>query len=332
MKSLQKLSIINFQKIINANRLTSIIIRTNSSSIENLSDDEKEIKEAFDPIMQKLEDHPAKKPLFFTYLEKMSKTGFTPLQYTILRDNIFARTQLTIPSIAQAIYFAAMNDDFKSVANSGKNLWDEVGYGDSNKVHGQLLLNAFGSSDTVIFGLPSFTKLSDSTNSPHLTQELLDYRKMKMESFTGSYPYIAGNLLAHEHYADDWLDNIKKYVFESYKEHYKDNQEDYEKAMEFFKAHKDDEKKGGNVEEQHGIMAQETAIYSCKKDIKKLKEVEQGAIDFANAQAKLWNSLMREMEKAGGIPIKPQRDKANNPNTTIKNATSKIEVVNNQKS
>ena len=305
MKALSKLAKINHVNLIQANRFANIIIRTQSTKIDSLSDDEAEIKKAFEPIMQKLESHPAKKPLFFTYLEKMSKTGLTPLQYMILRDNIFARTQLTIPSVAQAIYLAAMNDDFKSVATNGKNLWDEIGCGDHNKVHGQLLLNAFASLDKVVFGVVSFTKLSDSVNSPHLTQELLDYRQMKMESFTKSYPYIAGNLLAHETYADLWLDNIKKYVFESYKEHYKDNQEDYNKAMEFFLAHKDEEKEGGNVEEMHGIMARETAINSCKKDIDELKVVERGAMDFANAQVKLWYSIVREMEKAVK-PISPR--------------------------
>ena len=265
------------------------------------------IEDAVQGITTELDYHPAAHNQLFVKLADIARNhGLTKEQYLMLRNNIVARTRLTIPGVAMSVAFAALNDDFQSVSLNGRNLWDEVGYGDPKKVHGQLLLKAFSKLDK-IFGVESLTKLSDALNSSYLTDGLRNYIDVKQGSFSADYSSFAGFMLAHEHLADAWLDGLKG-LFEVYKDSF--DPKEYQETMSFFLAHRDEEVEGGNVEEMHGIMAREAAARSCDGNLTNVEQVKAGAIAFADAQARLWDSMVTSLGELRGSsePIKAKQN------------------------
>jgi len=260
---------------------------------------EEEFIRKFDPISEEFSAHRALHHPFFEYLEEQSQEGFTSEQYKIYRDNFFRRTELTIPSVARFIEKAAMSGDPQAVVDTIRNLNDEGGYGDIEKMHSNLLTTSHNRHGMRVFDVDPIYPISNAGKSLSLVPEVEEYRMAKQDSFDHSYPYIAGNTWAHELAADNMLDNFRKAFFEPYQGYY--TAEEYTKLTEFFTAHKDDSVEGGDVEAQHERMARSAAERACKDSLQNIGEVKEGGEKFLDSQAKLWDGLLREIEKARSV-------------------------------
>jgi hypothetical protein len=229
-------------------------------------------------------------------LKERAQIGFTPEQYKIYRDNFFRRTELTIPAVARFIERAALEGDSHAVVDTIRNLNDEGGYGNVDKMHSNLLLYSHNFHGMRVFGLDPLHPLSEAKNSLNLVPEVEDYRIAKQKAFEKPYPFVAGNTWAHELAADSMLDNFRLVFFAPYQSRY--TPEEYQKLTEFFIAHKDDSKENGDVEAQHGRMAREVAERACKLSLSQIAVVRDGGLDFLNHQEKLWDGMLREIERA----------------------------------
>ena len=246
-------------------------------------------------IADEFSKHPAIKHPLFDYLGDNSDKGLNKLQYAVYYHNFLYRTKHTIPSVAFALARAAIEGDMATVAMHGRNLGDETGHGNPNFVHSKLLMDAHNHHGKKIFDLDPLT-IKDLDESTFITPETREYCEMKDKIFKMSYPPIAGNMWAHEFAADDMLINFRKGFFEPYKSHY--SPEEWKDVMKFFDAHRDeDNPHGGDVEAEHERMARQAVVFSCKGDVKKLEDVREGGLMFLDAQAKLWDSLLRECKR-----------------------------------
>lgn len=310
--------------------VAQVVLGGESRSYSSISSDlEEEFIKKFDPIATEFLNHRALNHPFFDFLEEQSKEGVTSKQYEIYRDNFFRRTELTIPSVARFIEKAAMSGDPQAVIDTIRNLNDEGGYGDIKKMHSNLLMKSHNIHGMRVFNVDPIYQISDAGKSPNLVLEVEEYRKSKQESFDREYPYVAGNTWAHELAADDMLDNFRKTFFEPYQGYY--TPEEYDKLTEFFTAHKDDSIEGGDVEAQHERMARGAAQRACKDSLQNIAEVRAGGLEFLNSQAKLWDGMLREIEKARsqGEIIEPKKYLAS-PSPSLK--TSEIKIIKSQSS
>jgi len=299
-----------------------IALRAYSSSSAIPEDLQREFKSKFDPLYQEFSNHRAIHHPFFEYLKEQSQIGFTPEQYKIYRDNFFRRTELTIPAVARFIERAALEGDSQAVVDTIRNLNDEGGYGDVNKMHSNLLLYSHNFHGMRVFGLDPLHPLSEAKNSPNLVPEVEEYRRAKQQAFEMSYPFVAGNTWAHELAADQMLDNFRLAFFKPYQSRY--IPEEYQKITEFFTAHKDDSKENGDIEAQHGRMAREVAERACKLSLSQIALVREGGLAFLCNQEKLWDGMSRKIEKAeskGDIVL--TNDK---PNTILSRAVVMQEI------
>jgi hypothetical protein len=268
-----------------------------SRGYSGVSDDlEAEFRRKFDPIAEEFQSHKALKHPFFDFLAEQSQEGFTSKQFEIYRDNFFRRTELTIPSVARFIEKAALSGDSQAVADTIRNLSDEGGYGDVDKMHSNLLAKSHNVHGMRVFNVNPVYPLSEAGKSQNLVPEVLEYRKAKQQAFEQAYPFIAGNTWAHELAADDMLDNFRKAFFAPYRGYY--TSEEYQKVTEFFTAHKDDSVEGGDVEAQHERMARGAAERACKESLVNILDVRKGGLDFLSHQERLWDGMLREIEKA----------------------------------
>lgn len=244
------------------------------------------------PIEEGFLDDRAFKHPYYEYLEERAQYGFTAAQFDIHRANYYCRTIWTIASVSKMIAAAHLNGDIETVINTRENLNDELGYGIKEKIHSELLLFSHNKHAELVFGLAPEKNLHDTKNSPLIIPETLDYCKMKKDLFADEllYSEMAGNMWVHELYADNMLRKFMNF-FEPY-ECYYESEEAYKKTMEYFTSHL------GGVEENHGILARRTALYLCQESIDNAAEIERGGKKFCLAQAKLWDGLLRELEKA----------------------------------
>ncbi len=301
-----------FQSLFKEGRAFGVMLaRSYGSKISsrNISQDrldtEKKFRLLFNPVIEEFKEHPALDHPFFQYLKEQSQEGFNSRQFAIYRDNFLFRTEATIPSVARTVEKAALSGDMQTVTDTISNLYDEGGYGDPSKVHSKLLLDSHNKHGERIFGLSPLEDLRGARKSPFLVPEVIQYRQAKLSVFNRSFPYIAGNTFAHELAADGMLDNFRKAFFEPYKGYYKP--EDYVRLTEYFTAHKDDEKEGGDVEAQHARMAEAAAERACKENIINIPKIRQGGLDFLERQSELWSGLLREIERAKDkvVPVVP---------------------------
>lgn len=307
MKSLITRSASSLQSIAKAQNFSSVAKKMYSTGFSGISEElEYEFRKKFDPIAEEFSNHRALNHDFFKYLEEQSKEGFTPKQYEVYRDNFFRRTELTIPSIARVIEKAALSGDPQAVIDTIRNLNDEGGYGDIEKMHSNLLLKSHNVHGMRVFSVDPVFPISEVAKSPNLVPEVEEYRKAKQASFDQSYPYIAGNTWAHELAADGMLDNFRKTFFSPYQGKYAP--EEYKRVTEFFTAHKDDAVVGGDIEAQHERMARGAAERACKESLANVAEVRNGGLNFLGHQAKLWDGMLREVEKAKSVGeiVKPE--------------------------
>ncbi|HLD77197.1 MAG TPA: hypothetical protein VI861_03600 [Rickettsiales bacterium] len=283
-------------------RQLSTAARNNPPTPERLAQSEEKARE----ILQEFKEHRANHHSFFDYLRDQSYIGFNPRQLDIFRANFFFRTFKTIQSVANAMRAAAEAGDFSGVAGSAQNLSEEGGKGDPKKVHLKLLEDCFNEYCLKIFGLAPLL-LKDCARSPLLTEEVIAFRKTQLQLFRSSYPTVVGDLLAHEGAADDMLGVFRETLFLPYKEYY--DKESFKKLMLYFDEHRDDEKEGGNVEEQHEQAALAVATnVICLDPNKNFRLILTGGMKFLNAQANLWDSLLREFKlaKENGVIVPPK--------------------------
>ncbi|MDX2082424.1 MAG: hypothetical protein SFV53_00335 [Rickettsiales bacterium] len=308
-----------------------------------LSEDfRKEIVKKLDPVAHEFSEHKALKHPLFVYLEERSKEGFTAKQFLIYRDNFFRRSQLEIPSIASTLRASVLYGDFDAAVLGFKNLSNKMGGGNVKKIHSQLLLESHNIHGIRVFGLDPVARMTDVEKSEVLLPEVEEYRKAKEDIFTRQYPVIAGNTWAHELAADSMLDNFRKAFFDPYKSYYEPKE--YKNIARFFTVHKDQLREDKSVEKQHEKMARKTVESACLESLTHIEQVREGGLIFLDHQAKLWDGMLRELEKARNIVeiIKPResreviqkidnynepQQKSGNiseaPNTIIKKASAK---------
>jgi hypothetical protein len=289
--------------------------------------EESEFSKKFNAVEKEIKGHRAFNHPLFTYLKEQANDGFNATQFQIYRDNFLFRTELTIPSVARALEKAALTGDLQAVAATVRNLYDECGYGDHNLVHIKLLLDSHNKHGQKIFAISPLDELAQVYNSLLLVDGVYQYRDSKINVFNHPYPYIMGNTWAHELAADGMLDNFRQALFESYKGYY--DQEGYEKVTSYYKAHKDDEVDGGDIEANHGRMARADAERACKGDMKMAAEMRRGAIEFLDRQAKLWDDLQKSMENAkeNGPKIAPKPHFEKPRNTTSRAVVLKSQIL-----
>ena len=287
-------------------------------------------EERLNEIADIFKNHPAINHSLFSYLAEQSDSGFNKMQYAIFYINFLFRTKETIPSVALALARAALEGDNSTVAMHGKNLGDETGHGNPDNVHSKLLMDTHNFHGSRVFDLDPLT-IQDLKTSILITPEVREYCEMKAEIFRKSYPHIAGNMWAHEFAADDMLTNFKEAYFEPYKSHY--SEEEYEKLMKFFDAHRDDSVDGGDVEAEHERMARQAVYFACKGDIRKLDAVLEGGLMMLDCQAKVWDSILREtqkfenwMEKVAPIHagVKDEELESNSLSTPVLSSTTRF--------
>ncbi len=288
---------------------------------QKTSDGTDKVKKAFEPLVEELRAHEANNPEFYKYLEEQSKVGFNKKQYDIFAAVFCARTIFTIPSVASYISKAALRGDSQAVFDAAQNLYEESGSGNPDKMHSNLLLRTFNTHGSKIYGSKPYAKLKDVEKSLFLLEvpELTKYTKEKHRIFnSSSYPLVAGNTWAHEFTADNMLDTIRRTLFVPYKGYYKPDE--YVKLTEYFTEHKDDTKEDGDVEANHERMARAAAERACEANINNIPKIRSGALAFLDAQAALWNGLMREMFGARnvGVPIPPKPDSPTKPDFPTK--------------
>lgn len=253
-------------------------------------------------ISEEFKSHEAMHHPLFQFLKEQTKAGLTPAQFQVYRDNFFYRTANTILSVAIHAQKAAEAGDYKTLAEVVRNLFDEGGHGDLERVHLSLLEKGHNIHGQHVFGIAPLN-IIDAKKSPLLLPEAISFRQDQERLFKSSYPTMTGCLLAHEGAADDMLDNFRKTVFEPYRQHY--TEEQYTKLIQYYTAHKDDTVEGGDVEKQHQEQALRivTDMISNEKNAEKL--ILEGGKRFLVAQAKLWSGLLRDMEKSQnhGLPV-----------------------------
>ncbi|MFT6332359.1 MAG: hypothetical protein ACJAW3_000693 [Lentimonas sp.] len=259
--------------------------------------------EEFEAASKRIKERTSKTHDLFTYLQKQSELGFTPVQYQIFRDNFTHRTISTIPTVAATIAAAALSGDEQTVVETLQNLQEECGFGSQKLMHSRLLSDSHDNLGEVVYNLKPLGSLKASFISNLLVPAVTTYHNSKLKTFNqSSYAVLAGNGFAHETSADNMLDNFRKALFEPVKGYY--TEDDYnKKIMPFFKAHKDDSVKGGNIEENHGIMAEAAAKRSCLGKIDNIENMERGAVEFFNCQDNLFNEMKDAIEKAGKIGV-----------------------------
>jgi hypothetical protein len=298
-------------------------IRATDHSAINRTNNEFQVR--FAEVAFRFTNHQALNHPFFDYLKEKSQHGFNSIQWQIYWHNFARRTELTIPSVATSIKNAALEGDMKTLAYSVRNIYDEGGYGDPNKIHSQLLLNSHNQHGSKVFGVNPLCSLRDAKKSPFLVTEVEEYRKAKFAAFKKSAAAFAGNSWAHELAADRMLINFRNAFFEPYQGYY--TEEGYFNLIEFYRAHRDDTIEGGDIEAQHEIMTRNTAERACKANIKTIAIIEREGLKFLDLQSNLWYGMLREMEKAQymGGPITPKLEfLKKDPNPVMKLSDQKF--------
>ncbi len=258
-------------------------------------------------ILEGFYAHPAQNHELFSYLKDLSKEGMTPEQFLVYRDNFFYRTQNTILSVSVHAKKAIDNNDYEALANVAKNFSDEGGHGDPEEVHLKLLEKNHNKHGTIVYGVPPIT-ISDSKNSPFLTDEVRQFRKTQEKLFRSSYPTMTGCLLAHEAAADQMLINFRNTIFEPYSGYYTESE--YKTLMKYYDAHRDDSKEEGNVEEQHKEQALLIASNMITASPRAENLIILGGTKFLQAQSNLWSGLMKKMQesRSHGQKVPPKSD------------------------
>ncbi|MCA0458775.1 MAG: hypothetical protein LCI00_32785 [Chloroflexi bacterium] len=229
---------------------------------------------------------------FFDYLSNQSIIGFTPTQFAIYRDNFFYRTINTIPSITKVLLAAAYHEDIETLADAGKNLFDETGSGNHSMVHSSLLVTSHNVHAKKVFGLKPIS-LIDAQTSIHILDVAKAFcEKQRMLYENSSYPIVLAASYAQETAATSMLTTFYEHFFCSYKGFY--SQKEFETLTIYFSCHIN------GVEKDHAEKAQRALLRACntKSDI---EFVLWSVNTFLRAQSDLWNGLLRAMISVEGV-------------------------------
>lgn len=239
-----------------------------------------------------IENHPALNHPYFSFLQEQSKIGFTPTQAQIQRDNYLFGCFELIPSLAKALIASAKNQDNKSIAILGKNIFEETGQGKIAEGHPLLAEHSFNIHTARIFNLPSI-KLKQITNSPFITPQTRNFIAKQAELYDStSYPIVLGTSYADEYSS---LPSMKIYYetfFLPYKSYHSEKL--YEEISKYWLLHL------GGMEAEHidDIKLSITQMCHSQKDI---DDVRKGAIELLDAQKALFDGMLSAMEKAAKI-------------------------------
>ena len=257
-------------------------------------------------IFNKFDKHPVNNHSFFKFLLNESyDRGLTTGQYNVFRNNFLFFYQYNLPSAAHVVINAVMRGDHETIATASRIIMDEGGAGDPSKVHSNLLLQCINLQGFHIFGLQNIT-FQDAEKSPLLLPAAKEFRQNQLKVYKSPcYMNSIATICAHEGRADGMLEAIKAGIFDPFKGYY--TQEDFEKVEEFFKAHRDDEIDGGDIEAQHREMTMKMAARACGGKRSYLTKLEDVGINFLNHQAQLWGQMEKSMVEAreNGIAIPP---------------------------
>lgn len=249
--------------------------------------------EASDPLFQDIlgefHAHTALKHPLFEFLSNLP--SISAHQFDVYRTNYAYRNELTAPSVAKTIVSAAEFNDFETMAESGINLFEELGSGNPSKVHAVLLLQTHNEHGDRVFGLPALSR-EDIRKSPLLIPEVRRFHEMKMHTFSKTYQHILGNTCAHELAANSMLVVFKAAFFDRYKALY--TEQEYVELMEFFSVHMN-ESAEVQVEERHGEMACSAAARASNTST--LGETRNGGLTFLKSQADLLDGLLHRLQQ-----------------------------------
>lgn len=238
-----------------------------------------------------LKNHQAIKSPFFDYLKNSTKTGVTPLQYRLYRDNYMYRTSQTIISVANTVIAAAKNQDMETLATAGQNLYEESGMGIGLNSHLRLLSISHNLHGQSVFNLDPID-LKDVSLSPYILPETRNFIKVAEKLYTHkNYLTVLGASYAQENAAVYMINDFYQSLFLPYKNFY--DELEFYKISQYFHDHL------CGVEENHAYNASLSIEKNCKTE----KDVEQGVkgcIEFLEVQSQLWNSLHQAMKKAEG--------------------------------
>jgi hypothetical protein len=241
-------------------------------------------------IADDMKRHRALQHPLFQYLPHIAtSSGLTPRQFELYRTNFFCRTKETIPSVARVIIAAANNQDTKTLASAGRNIFEETGEGNHSLAHSHLLEHSHNIHGRTVFGLGGF-RLRESSGSQLLVPACHDFIAEQRALYTDpSYATVLGTGFAHEFAADPMLSGFFKGFFLPYKGYYAGDT--FSQVSKYFDVHL------GGVEERHAQDAREALMRACKI-VDDLRAVKKGAFGFLDIQATLWDGLLVAIEKA----------------------------------
>jgi hypothetical protein len=262
----------------------------------NFSSEANNIFESYD---KKLKSHRAINHDLFNYLNKKRNIGFTQGQYKTYRDNFLLRTFNTISSVAKVVIAAAKYIDYPTLAEIGKNLYQETGEGNYENSHLYLLEKSHNVHGQKIFNLPPISLVNVSNSEFVVThnKEFLDVQNRLYEN--DSYLIVLGASYAHESAAESMLGQFESSLFDIYSGYY--DETEYKTLCKYFSVHLN------GVEHEHGVNAKKALLRICRTE-ENLKLVFNAANAFLDAQAHLWDGMLlkiREFEHE--TTVKPLR-------------------------
>lgn len=243
-------------------------------------------------LTKHFEDYYSKTNIFFDFIEKASKGDIFTEYFKIFRANYFYRTFNTIPCISKLVIAAAKARDYETLADVGKNLFEETGEGDEQKVHSYLLEKSHNIHGEKIFNLPHMS-LKGSQNSPLILDEAKYLRKIQNNFYeSDDYHVVLAISYAQETVATHMLKRILECFFVPFSSSY--SFLDFEFITRYFTCHIT------GLEQRHSEDAKQALFKNCKTSFD--WEQSLSCISrFLEAQANLWigihNKLLLEKEK-----------------------------------
>lgn len=235
---------------------------------------------------------------FFLFLAEAAEAGVTPVQFRLYRDNFFFRTANTTAVVAKVVVAAARHADTPTLASAGKNLYEETGEGNASRAHLGLLERSHNVHGARVFGQAPLPVI-EAHRSPVLLGEARAFREIQERLYTSpNYPTVLGASCAQESVANAMLQRFQDAFFLPYQGVY--TEDEFTGLVEYFAAHIN------GVEEEHGAEAHAAMerVCHCRDDV---EYAMQGVNGFLDAQANLWDGLLRAFHAADGRVLVPVR-------------------------
>jgi Protein of unknown function (DUF3050) len=230
----------------------------------------------------------------FDWLRKQKQRGFSPGQFQLYRDNYFYRTSTTVEAVARVALLAVLNKDRPSMADLGRNFYEETGEGCAKDAHPCLLEESHNRVAKRVFGLEPLP-LYEADQSPFLLAEARFYRQTQRSLLEASeYVTALATSFAQETAATDMLRTFYESLFLPYKGCFPP--EEFSKVSHYFTLHI------GGMEQNHSQMAGEGLARVCR-DERDVRIAADAMQTFLAAQAALWIALTDAMRTVGGCLV-----------------------------